>query len=46
MCVPIFRRMTKNELVNDIEDIKSDRVLITDSVDKLDEEIETNCWSI
>jgi hypothetical protein len=38
--------MTKQEFFTDIEDIKSDKILITDSVDNLDEEIETNCWSI
>src|SRR5688572_455753 len=38
--------MTKKEFFKDIEDIKSDKLLITDSVDSLDEEVKTNCWAI
>jgi hypothetical protein len=38
--------MTKQEFFKDIEDIKSDKLLITDSVDNLNEEIRNNCWSI
>jgi hypothetical protein len=38
--------MTKQEFFKDIEDIKSDKLLITDSVDNLNEEIKNNCWSI
>jgi hypothetical protein len=38
--------MTKKEFFKDIEGIKSDKLLITDSVDSVDEEIKTNCWSI
>jgi hypothetical protein len=38
--------MTKEELFNDIEEIKWDRLFITDSVDNVDEEVKNNCWSI
>ena len=41
-----FRIMTKKEFLKYIEDIKTDKVLIIDSVDRLDEEVETNCWAI
>ena len=41
-----FRTMTKQEFFKDIEDIKSDKLLITDSVDNVNEEIQSNCWSI
>ena len=41
-----FRTMTKQEFFKTIEDIKSDKLLITDSVDNLNEEIQNNCWSI
>jgi hypothetical protein len=38
--------MTKEELFKDIEEIKSDKLFITDSVDNIDEEVRSNCWSI
>jgi hypothetical protein len=38
--------MTKQEFFKDIENIKSDKLLITDSVDNVNEEILNNCWSI
>jgi len=38
--------MTKKEFLKDIEEIKWDKLLITDSIDNVDEEIKTNCWSI
>lgn len=38
--------MTKKEFLKDIEDIKSDKLLITDSTDNVDQEIKNNCWSI
>ncbi len=34
------------QVLKDIEDIKSDKLLITDSTDNVDQEIENNCWSI
>ena len=41
-----FEQMTKHELFKDIEEIKSDRLLITESVDNVEEEIKHNGWSI
>src|SRR5688572_11433527 len=38
--------MTKTEFFKDIEEIKTDKLFITDSLDDLDEEIRNNCWSI
>ena len=38
--------MTKKEFLKDIEDIKSDKLLITESTDNVDQEIKKNCWSI
>ena len=38
--------MTKQEFFKDIEDIKSDKILITESIDIVNEEIKSNCWSI
>ena len=38
--------MTKEELFKDIEEIKSDKLFITDLVDNVDEEVKNNCWSI
>ena len=38
--------MTKQEFFKDIQNIKSDKLLITDSVDNVNEEIQNNCWSI
>jgi len=36
----------KEALFKDIQEIKSDRLFITDSVDNLEEEVKNNCWSI
>ena len=36
----------KEELFKDIQEIKSDRLFITDSIDNLEEEVKNNCWSI
>ena len=41
-----FRTMTKQEFFKEVEDIKSDKLLITDSVDNVNEEIKNNCWAI
>jgi hypothetical protein len=38
--------MTKEEFFREIEEIKSDKLFITDSLDNIDEEIKNNCWSI
>ena len=38
--------MTKEEFFEEIKSIKSDQLLITDSLDIIDEEIAKNCWSI
>jgi hypothetical protein len=38
--------MTKDEFFQEIESIKSDQLLITDSVNNIKEEIAENCWSI
>ena len=38
--------MTKQEFFKDIECIKADKLLVTDSVDNVNEEIQNNCWSI
>ena len=38
--------MTKEELYKAIEEIKSEKLFITDSVDNVDEEIKNNCWAI
>lgn len=38
--------MTKEEFFENINEIISDKIYLTDSLDKLNEEIETNKWSI
>jgi hypothetical protein len=38
--------VTKEEFFRDLEEIKSDRLFITESTDNVEKEIRHNCWSI
>jgi hypothetical protein len=38
--------MTKYEFLNDIEEIKTDKLFIGETLDNLNEEIRNNCWAI
>ena len=45
-CYASLKKMTKNEFIESLEEIVSDKILITDEVDNLKEETSNNSWSI